>query len=263
MNKKITNKFEYYKRLHKLNYSPLKPMFYDFFVRPFDREKALDISWRKPAKDLALREFGLRFTNDSVVTELFVERDYLKYREFIPRRNEILVDAGAQYGDYAILCGRYYGARVHAFEPLADNVRIIKNNIALNKVDKSNLILYPVALGDSNKILEIAYDSNMMNSRGKGKKQRTKVRTLDSYGLKPSILKIDVEGFEMEVLKGASRTIRRYNPKVIIEVHSSELKKEVTGFLQELGYFVVHEGRSMKTLKSGMDNVQNLFFLKK
>ena len=65
MNKKLANKISYYKSLKALKYPVAKPLFYDIFVRPFNREKALEISRRKPAKDIALRDFGLTVSKDA------------------------------------------------------------------------------------------------------------------------------------------------------------------------------------------------------
>ena len=262
MNKRLANKIRYYKRLYTLKYTTTKLakiVFYDAFIRPFNREKAVKISWKEPAKYLAQRDFGLKFSKDSVVTEFFLERDYIKYKEFIPSKEDTVVDVGVQYGDYAILCNKYYGSKVFAFEPLKNNIRIIKENLALNKI-KENFYLYPVALGSKQRKISIAYDDDMMNSRGEGKKQLTIVRTLDSYRLHPDILKIDVEGFEMDVLNGAQRTIKKYHPRIIIETHNRSLEKQVRRTLEGLGYKIAHEGRAVYSATKGFDKVTNLFF---
>ena len=190
---------------------------------------------------------------------MFVEREYLKYEEFIPKKNDILVDVGAQFGDYAILCNKYYGAKVFAFEPLSNNIRIIKENLTLNSV-MENFNFYPVALGRSNQKIQVAYNSDMMNANGVGKKQLTEVRTLDSYKLNPDILKIDVEGFEVDVLQGAVETINKTHPKIIIETHTQKLKNEVIAFLSERKYSLKYEGRAIENHDKNMDLIQNLFF---
>ena len=95
-----------------------------------------------------------------------------------------------------------------------------------------------------------------------GKRLTVQTKTLDSFLSKyppPAYLKIDVEGFEMNVLCGASKILKDIRPKIIIETHSSELKKEVIHFLDEYGYILKIEGRSAVG-KGCMDSVQNLFF---
>ncbi len=100
----------------------------------------------------------------------------------------------------------------------------------------------------------------MANNIGKGKKIRVKFRTLDSYKLKPDIMKIDVEGFELEVLDGAIKTIKKYHPKIIIETHSRALEKHTNEFLSKSGYKLAHEGRSVYNVNKEFDKVTNLFF---
>ena len=94
---------------------------------------------------------------------------------------------------------------------------------------------------------------------GGGKAQRTRLKTLDSYRLKLTILKIDVEGFEMDVLRGAIKTIKRYHPKIIIETHTYKLREEALRFLGSIGYKVKHYGRSVTPKTGEFDVVQNLF----
>ena len=54
------------------------------------------------------------------------------------------------------------------------------------------------------------------------------------------IIKIDVEGFEMNVLRAAEYTIKKYKPKIIIETHSFNLFYEVRDFLTNIGYELKH-----------------------
>ena len=61
----------------------------------------------------------------------------------------------------------------------------------------------------------ISYSGEMANNINKGKKIKATFRTLDSYKLKADLLKIDVEEFELEVLEGAIKTIKKYHPKII------------------------------------------------
>ncbi len=100
----------------------------------------------------------------------------------------------------------------------------------------------------------------MANNIGKGKKIRVKFRTLDSYKLKADLLKIDVEGFEIEVLEGTIKTIKKYHPKIIIETHSRALEKQTKEFLSRLNYDLKHEGRSAYNVNKEFDKVTNLFF---
>jgi hypothetical protein len=66
----------------------------------------------------------------------------------------------------------------------------------------------------------------------KGYKINFETRTLDSFNLeKVDILKIDVEGFECDVVEGAFNTISKHKPKIIIETHGSKSRENAQNFL--------------------------------
>ena len=72
-------------------------------------------------------------------------------------------------------------------------------------------------------------------------------------------MKIDVEGFEMDVLKGAIKTIKTHHPKIILEVHTKALKEQCIKFLSGFGYKVVHYDRTIHNRYTEFDTIQNLF----
>ena len=69
--------------------------------------------------------------------------------------------------------------------------------------------------------------------------KHVKVVDLDSLGLNPFFMKVDVEGFEIEVLEGSIATIRKHLPAILIEIQSEQTFKKVQEFLGALGYFSV------------------------
>ena len=84
---------------------------------------------------------------------------------------------------------------------------------------------------------------------------------LDHYSFeRVDLLKIDVEGFELDVLLGAENTIRQFKPRIIIETHSKELRKKCHVFLSSLGYSLKVKGRTVNIKKPGMDKITNLFY---
>ena len=86
------------------------------------------------------------------------------------------------------------------------------------------------------------FSSRTLNTLTKG----SNAITLDSYSFKRvDLLKIDVEGFELDVLLGAENTIRQFKPRIIIETHSKELRKKCHAFLSSLGYSLKVEGRTV------------------
>jgi len=76
--------------------------------------------------------------------------------------------------------------------------------------------------------------------------------TLDSLELAPDVIKIDVEGAEMDILIGAEQTLRKYKPILGIEIHEHKIGsfgyrwKQIPQFLQDLGYTIIPLGRRNK-----------------
>ena len=134
-------------------------------------------------------------------------------------------------------------------------------NIKLNGLKKDSIKAFNIALGNKEKTAMLSYSDEMANNSNKGEKKiKTTFRTLDSYKLKADLLKIDIEGFEIEVLEGTIKTIKKYHPKIIIETHSRALEKQTKEFISRLNYNLKHEGRSIYNANKEFDKVTNLFF---
>ena len=193
--------------------------------------------------------------------EIFTDHLYTQFEDFLPSSGDVIIDVGAQYGDYSILCSAVYGvSQVVAFEPLRNAYEVFQEFIALNNV--KNVVVNNIAIGSYDGIVQGKDDGHMFGVVMDGfNRTSVPVRTLDSFGFQRiDILKIDVEGFEMEVLKGAKETISRCRPRIIIETHSSELEQLVMGVLNSGGYAIRHRISNPSFRMLGMDRVRNLFF---
>ena len=254
--KKIFRKFKLLQLLIRFGYPRTKILFDQFKYSKRIKERAFI---KDKYREIAYKKYGLRFSEQCDVGEVIFEDIYTQYPDFIPNNKDFVIDVGAQYGDYAILCNKFYKARVTAFEPLLKNYELFKRNIKLNLINDAKIKLYNFALGSTNKTTYLSYSGDMVHKWKSKDVQKVVLKRLDVFKLKPTILKIDVEGFEMEVLAGAIKTLRRYHPKIIIEVHSTDLKNKVLKMLSAFGYKVRHEGRVIINKESEMDFVQNLF----
>lgn len=78
---------------------------------------------------------------------------------------------------------------------------------------------------------------------------------IDSLNLSPSFVKIDVQGMEIDVLRGALETLERHRPILLVETPSAELVE----LLQPFGYFAAHWTGS--GFERGIENFYNIFFL--
>ena len=197
--------------------------------------------------------------------EVFFEQIY-DVDGFIPKESDVVVDVGAHTGDWTVYCAKVLKVKdIHAFEPLRENIFWANKIIQANNC--KNVKLYDIALSDKDGEADMFYEGTMLskdqNSKNDGK-QRICFRTLDSFDLKCNILKIDVEGFELNVLKGSIQTIRKNKPKIIIETHTKVLQRQCHSFLSNEGYKLLVRGRKLnakrKYKSKNFDIVTNLFY---
>lgn len=158
-------------------------------------------------------------------------------------------DVGANVGFYSVFAAACVGAtgHVYSFEPVPENARGLRRNLQLNEVIQDNYFIREVALSDSVGLRSFTtsqepfWGSLEPRSFVKRPSRVITVRTstLDEEirhgGLRaPDVIKIDVEGHEIEVLRGASATLCRSKPAIVIEFH--ENRNEITDFLLQFGY---------------------------
>jgi len=141
-------------------------------------------------------------------------------------RGQVVYDIGAFHG----LLTLYFASsakQVTAWEPNSHNRLRLEENLRLNSL--SNVVVRPYGLSSRSMQAQMSFDSlepgtsSIDTGMARGGEQETvEVRTLDEEGLdRPGLIKIDVEGFELEVLKGASRTLTAAGrrPRLFLEMH--------------------------------------------
>ena len=137
---------------------------------------------------------------------------------------DLFVDVGANVGVYSILSSGEIGARTISIEPVKRTFESLKTNVKLNDIE-SRVTLRNIGIGDKEGLLTFTSNEDAVNhvlsgdEDGKdGKLERVPVDTLDNVcaGETPFLLKIDVEGFETNVIKGASRILGNPGLKCII-----------------------------------------------
>ena len=172
-----------------------------------------------------------------------------------------VIDVGAHIGYYTLLFAKCVGPNgcVVAFEPLPANFELLKRNIQLNDLTYVQTFSRAVFSRDEEIILtvpdDLPHSGDASVYHGSGTKQfRVPAIALDAFcdsaGIRPDILKMDVEGAEYDVLVGAERTISRYRPKLLIELHHFDGKLDahpVPGLLASWGYRIQWIERSEMT----------------
>lgn len=151
----------------------------------------------------------------------------------------VVLDIGANIGTHTLVYART-ADRVYAFEPQPFMFDMLCTNLLLNNV--LNVTPIQCALGPINGITHMdLHDPTQQNSPagervGKGESE-VSMHTLDALGIgKVDFIKIDVEGFELEVLKGMSRTLELYHPDIYIEIHYVSLIELINKYLWHFGY---------------------------
>ena len=143
--------------------------------------------------------------------------------------DSVVVEVGAHIGTHTVPMAGLVGpwGRVYAFEPQRKIHRELHHNLALNGVINAVPLRFAIGAGETRIIEMNPPRSGNEGGTGIGTGgDAAELRTLDSFGFeRVSLLKIDVEGYEDEVLEGAADTIRRNRPTIIIEIMGGKVYK--------------------------------------
>ena len=138
------------------------------------------------------------------------------------RRGMTVFDVGANVGFVTLLLSRLVGelGRVYAFEPDQDNFAALQRNLDHNRI--SHCVPVNMAAGDRSELVGFAPGINGFVDATAA--QTVPMTTLDQFVEENGInrvdfVKIDVEGFELCVLKGMTRVVRRFKPVLLVEIH--------------------------------------------
>jgi FkbM family methyltransferase len=145
-----------------------------------------------------------------------------------------VIDVGANIGLYSLLAASAVGpaGAVYAFEPIADNIELARQNIDLN--DAGNVVrLITKAVGDRSGTLTMYRSPDRPGTHSAGYRtdlpEQVEMVSLDDWidatGLTSTdVVKIDVEGYDGFVLEGALATLHRYRPTLLIEWAPAHLR---------------------------------------
>jgi FkbM family methyltransferase len=158
-------------------------------------------------------------------------------------RGDTVVDVGAYVGDHTIAYSEKVGTkgRVIAFEPNPDAFECLKYNMR----NCENVEIRNEAAGETKegKVILIKHPENIGMTYVENSKEGLRSVSIDSLHLDEChFIKIDVEGFEMNVLKGAEKTIKKFHPVMLIEINNFALErngvtnKDIFEYLDTLGY---------------------------
>jgi FkbM family methyltransferase len=238
-----------------------------------------------------LTEESIRFRVRALKARFRDQKTELDFIKNYVRQTDIVCDIGANKGSftYWMSC---WGGKVVAFEPQPELARRLAS--VCNALNLSNVTVEPKAVyshsGDKDLFVPTQHRPGASLHRGSNKEDcitvRVPVVSLDDYfddDARVSLLKIDVEGAELHVLKGSERILRTCAPLIVFECENRHLSqgsvKDTFSYLEDLGYegrFVcrdqtfpvskfdasIHQAQTSELFWKNKDYCNNFIFIK-
>jgi FkbM family methyltransferase len=155
-----------------------------------------------------------------------------------------LVDVGASYGVFSLTAMAWPESRALLIEPHPPSIKILGELQRMNGLSDQRFTVVPAAAGAQDGCLAMEGDEFYLACPASG--TSVPMRSLDSLcselGFRPTHIKIDVEGFEFEVLKGSVTVLEQCMPVLHLEIHNGFLADrgtdpaEIYSFLTARGY---------------------------
>jgi FkbM family methyltransferase len=194
----------------------------------------IEFEWIEGAKLIVRR--GMTGATGNVYCGLheFAEMGFLLH---LLRPKDLFLDVGANIGSYTILAARVCKARAIAFEPDPDAAGALRRNLAINHL--SALVdVREAALGGVHGQIPFTVGLDTMNRVARPGDKWTRVVSVERLddipeAAAPTLIKLDVEGFEEQVLSGASRVLE--SPS-LLAVHSELCSPTVQDTLRSFGF---------------------------
>jgi FkbM family methyltransferase len=153
------------------------------------------------------------------------------------RPEDHFVDGGANIGSYSVLASAVCGARSTAVEPDPDTMRSLRRNVLANNI-QDRVRLIQAALGAQPDAVRFTVGNDTTNrvaTEADAKTQEVAVRTLDDIldRESPLLIKLDVEGYETKVIRGAEKTLQ--NPS-LLAIQIETVEEEAQSTLHRVGF---------------------------
>ena len=218
------------------------------------------------------------FDNDFNIIKILENQNYFQ-------NNRVIVDIGANDGmSYQII--RKFSKRVEivSFEPIKENFNILKkikgrdalfncyNNALSNKNIKKKIYIpffkkYPITQmagidkkGVLNRLKKSLYIKNI-EKKINLKENLIRTKKLDNFKLKPSLIKIDIEGHEYECILGSLNTIKKYKPVIMVE-YDKKICDKIFNILKKYKYEKFAYNKFSQEIEKFKDQkILNIFYI--
>jgi FkbM family methyltransferase len=177
-------------------------------------------------------------------TGTFYENSLLQAAARAIEPGDIVLDIGANVGTHTLYFAGVCGANVHAFEPVEATFSLLSENVRINGLTQ-NVVLRQVAVGAQNSAALVAdQPANNSGAARLSVDPSGPIRVVPIDGLidelaRVALIKIDVEGMELDVLRGCRQLIERDRPVLVCECATEEALRPVAAFLDEINYSAI------------------------
>lgn len=220
------------------------------------------------------------FANDEIGVYInqfgFYEKEQLEILfSFLEPLKDVLaagtaLDIGANIGNHTVYFSSHFKS-IHSFEPNPNTFELL----ALNTRGLEIVTAHNIGLGDEKGAFQLGLDASNVggasirsSANSKNDIVSIRVETLDGLDADLSglcFIKMDVEGYEPNVIRGATETLQRRQPLIVLEQHAGEFKNgksEAISLLQDSGYkFCWHQNGSASTnlFVRRLHNIKDIF----
>ncbi len=189
----------------------------------------------------------------SAIFESFITRQYEYFDKVKATQGDVVMDVGALAGETALYFSNLVGdkGRVYAFEPVQDSYNLLVENLKRNHV--KNIEAVKLGLFSENKgaiISNGASGASLLATNTTNKGQKIQLVKLDDFVKEKNLnkvdfIKMDIEGAELDALKGGEETIKKYKPKLAICVYHKgrdmiDIPQYLKSLVPEYKFFLKH-----------------------
>lgn len=161
------------------------------------------------------------FLKNHYLREWLYEIEFLNHSLNRLKKWDLIVDVWANIGNHTLFW-LYKSFKVFSFEPIKENYSLLIDNVINNNLEKNFAWCQYWLWEEIKEVKFIIYENNMWMCREWEWDRIVKIRKLDEFKFEPKLIKIDVEWNELQVIKWALETIKKYKPDLMVEINNEE-----------------------------------------